>query len=480
MDNFQWFDSVIIELEGAFLSSPNMSSDLKSHAYDVTSSAAWFDFQKGLMNQEQCQHCISLKLGLPQELVRRVMEAARPQAVAPGMRELVKQLRQRHTLFAVGNLPSLELHRLEQKLDLSNSFNDIFTSSTIGERLPFPGFFKNIVTPKGNIEPRRTLYISSDLDNAVTARSLGFYVMQGEDVIKTATLVRSITSDPLPRALAFLHQNSGNLDLTVDLGFTLKDAFAQFIILDATNNPSLLHPSLLPPHSPPLYSWLYAPAPNGILPYSPPDIDTNSFAFSALPSLPPASAHAFMDKMLYFRSRDGILHTYLTPDRTRLDATACVNALTLFHQFGRGHEVPETEAWIYSVLKMRAYARGTRYYHTGDFFLYFVSRLILLGPPHVQTRFGPTFRDCVAEVVGNPGDALALALRVVCMARAGLNGAGELQRLLALQSEDGSWGDGCCYQFSRIKAKGYHRGLTAALAVLAVREWNQARREGRF
>lgn len=390
----------------------------------------------------------------------------------------MRDLRKRHRLFAVGNLSPAELEQLEYKMKLSSVFDQIFTSAQTDERLPFPGFFNDMITPTGTIDPRRSLYISADLDSTVTARSLGSHVLQFQDAVSTPSLARSMTGNPLPRAWAYLRKHAGNLDLITDLGHVLKDTFAQFIILDATNDPSILHPSLFPPNSPSLFSWLYAPPPKGFTPF-PPDIDTNSFAYTTLTSLSVVSAHALMDQVLCFRSRDGIPETYLTHHRTRLDATACVNVLALFHKYGRGHQLLEAEDWVFAVMHTRAYATDTRYYPTGDFFLYFLSRLLQLAPA-LRPRFAATFRECVQETKGLPGDALALALRVVCMTRVGVTCEGELERLLSLQEEDGSWGDGCCYQYARIRCRCYHRGLTTAMAILAVREWNRAREQKRM
>ena len=43
------------------------------------------------------------------------------------------------------------------------------------------------------------------------------------------------------------------------------------------------------------------------------------------------------------------------------------------------------------------------------------------------------------------------------------------------QEEDGSFGAGLCYRFARGGLDVYHRGLTASLAILAVKERDQLR-----
>lgn len=188
----------------------------------------------------------------------------------------------------------------------------------------------------------------------------------------------------------------------------------------------------------------------------------------------PATRNNMMDKMLHYRDSHGILQTYLVDSRTRVCATAALNALTMFHKFGRGHQVPETENWIYRILKTRAFRDGTRYYPTPDFFLYFCSRL-LVHAPHLRSRFEPVLRDCVIERTEAPGDAVALAARIIASARCGVRCSVDFERMLMMQEGDGSFGAGLCYRFARGGMDFFHRGLTAALAVLAVREWDRLR-----
>ena len=51
----------------------------------------------------------------------------------------------------------------------------------------------------------------------------------------------------------------------------------------------------------------------------------------------------------------------------------------------------------------------------------------------------------------------------------------DFERMLMMQEGDGSFGAGLCYRFARGGMDFFHRGLTAALAVLAVREWDRLR-----
>ena len=97
--------------------------------------------------------------------------------------------------------------------------------------------------------------------------------------------------------------------------------------------------------------------------------------------------------------------------------------------------------------------------------------------PHLRSRFEPVLRECVLERTEALGDALSLARRIIASARCGIQCSVDFERMLTMKEEDGSFGAGLCYGFGREGLNLYHRSLTAALAVLVIREWDQLRSE---
>lgn len=113
---------------------------------------------------------------------------------------------------------------------------------------------------------------------------------------------------------------------------------------------------------------------------------------------------------------------------------------------------------------------GTRYYTTGDSFLFFVSRLLRTAPYdyHLQTSLHPLLNQRIQEQIGLPGDALSLAMRLqVCHAFA-IENELDLQTLLGLQQTDGGWEIGYMYKYGSTGVKIGNRGLTTAFAVKAI------------
>ena len=141
---------------------------------------------------------------------------------------------------------------------------------------------------------------------------------------------------------------------------------------------------------------------------------------------------------------------------------------------GRGHELAETLDWVYNVLAHRAFEHGTLYYHSGDAFLYFLSRLLHTAAA-VRDRFKPLFTSRIQYRFGAPGDALALSMRVLAASSIGLCDVQDYERLLALQEEDGSWPLGWFYRNGSSGILTGNQGLTTAMAVAAIKSYTELR-----
>jgi hypothetical protein len=118
---------------------------------------------------------------------------------------------------------------------------------------------------------------------------------------------------------------------------------------------------------------------------------------------------------------------------------------------------------------------GTRHYETAECFLFFSARLLRSTPDApLHARLAPLLRARILERAGCPGDALALAMRVLAGAALGLRMERDLAALLPLQCEDGGWELGWVYKHrqphasSSSRGKIGNRGLTTALALNAI------------
>ena len=462
----------MFELNGVFLVSPDDSAlDKRTRGirYDVITSSAWSRFEKGLIDSRECRAQIVTKLDFSKAEVADAFDAAMSWRISQEMLALAMGLQRNHGIYAIGNLPPRGFVALIKSLEGLELFRNIFVSSELKESLPHSGILKKALQAT-NIDPARTLYIGNRIDSVITARSFGFHAIKCGGRRECIQHVVQICREPIASAKAWLKANSGKLDLETSLGITVKDAYMQYCILDATNDQSIIY------YDPDerLFSRYYGPIPNGLRQF-PPDVDCNSFAYSVFDHLDDAARQNVMDQMLQYVDSSGVLQSYLSHEKVRVDALMCVNGLALFHEHGRGHQLTATEDWIFKVLQTRAFRDGTHYYPSPDLFLYYVSRL-LRKAPNLRARFGPVLRDCVLERMEADGDALALAARLIAAARCGVKNDTNMARLLALQRGDGSWDKGVVYQFTRVAGVAWHQGFTVSLAILAIEEWDFLRK----
>ena len=151
------------------------------------------------------------------------------------------------------------------------------------------------------------------------------------------------------------------------------------------------------------------------------------------------------------------------------DPVVCVNVLSLFYKNGRGHELPKTLDWVEQVLTNRTYIAGTYYY---DQFLFFISRL-LHNSSEVRQRLGPMLKERIVERFGAEADPLSLASRIVAACTVDIVDHRDLETLLSMQSEDGSWINGWFYKFGASGVLIRNDGVTTALAIHAIQEAEQ-------
>ncbi|KAL8786838.1 MAG: hypothetical protein Q9195_008031 [Heterodermia aff. obscurata] len=209
----------------------------------------------------------------------------------------------------------------------------------------------------------------------------------------------------------------------------------------------------------------------------PPDADTTSTAYLSLPARYLSTVpdvQLVLEKMATNLDLDGIMQTYFDPTRPRTTPEVCCNILRLFHKFGFASDprIQKTEDYIVACLTHNACLDGNRHYSTPESFLYFVARLYAETPSiSLRKRLHPV-RTQLQERLNVPVNPLSLALRLFAAQEVGLDPLlyrKDLDRLVALQDEDGGWPAGhfCC--IGRTGARIGNRGLTAALAVRILR-----------
>lgn len=392
------------------------------------------------------------------------------------------------------------------------------TSCELGCRLPYSTIFEQAL--KAPTDPQEDvgniLFVTASVDAHISARATGLSTLLLRSDQPFLAQIAPFLRDPLPAAKSWLQQRAGFLNLTTSISSVpIRDTYIQLLILELTGNEALLYPELLDPDANTLkFSWFVGPRPVGIWDF-PPDLDCTSLAYLNLPRLVSwnglKDANTIMDEILQYQVEEtGLLNTYLDHDKLRLDLIALANTLALFYSYGRGNDVQNTRNFLLSVLHTGAYEEGSHYYTNPNVFLFAVSRLLVLYPlpltpnkpshgleqlngfepndetegklnsrevelQEVRTTFSQALRGCIHDYVDTKTDALGLACRIIAGARCGIRLDSCLNKLLALQQEDGSWPACVIYKFNRRDGVCWHQGLTVALAVKAIEDWDKLR-----
>ncbi|RDX55002.1 hypothetical protein OH76DRAFT_856104 [Lentinus brumalis] len=443
-------------------------------------SRTWYRHESGSISTEECFQLLSKQFSHEPAILNKawthVSHALRPN---DEMIALIKELKAaapgKARVYGVFNVSAPDYEYFRSRTDLDWSvFDTVFTSHELGIRLPNPGFFKRLLDSSlpgdTKIVYGNTVFVGHDADDVVTARSFGMHGVLLLKFDEARRELRNLAGDPVKRGWEYLRANAGKLACDADRpGVSIMENFGQLLILEATGDRTLV--SLTEPTR----YWNYFQG-KGILTHEnfPDDLDTTALGLVTMKP-PKEHVHSLMDEMLTYLNEDGLPYTYFDREMPRLDTVVAVNVLHLFYTHGRGHELPGALDFVHAFLKNRAYIDGTRYYFR-ECVLYFIGRLLETSDDaHLHEVLEDLLRERVKELIGAPGDAIALAFRVVTCASLGVKNEIDMRNLLPLQQEDGGWEIGWIYKYGISGMKIGSRGYTTAMAIKAIEDLDKLR-----
>ncbi|KIJ46590.1 hypothetical protein M422DRAFT_165102 [Sphaerobolus stellatus SS14] len=444
----------------------------------ILRSSTWFEYERGNIDEESAYSAVAEEFNVSAGDVAAAFNAARDSLQSsPPLLHAIRELKDKGIkIYAMSNIsaPDWEVLKTKATPDEWGLFDRVFTSAAARERKPNLGFYHHVVAETG-VDPAKTIFVDDKIENVLSARSLGIRSLVFDNAANVIRQLKNFCQDPVERAWAFLENNKKKLLSYTSTGVMIRENFAQLLILEATDDPSLVeythHDGQWNFFQGMFYQW------KGKLTTEqfPNDLDTTSLGLTIAPNISDAARQEVMDQILERRNQDGIVQVYFIQNRPRIDPVVCVNVLTLFYRYGRGHELTETLAWVKNVLTHRAYLGGTYYYATAECFLYFLSRFIISAPSEVSKSLRSAFRRAISERFGAPGDALALSMRIIAAANVGLFDDIDLPTLLSLQEEDGRF-TGYFYKYGASGLLIGNDGVTTALAGQAIESVKHLRR----
>ncbi|KAI0809196.1 HAD-like domain-containing protein [Irpex lacteus] len=412
----------------------------------ILSSPTWAAYECGRLTESECYHLVAEEYTLAVEEVTNAFNQdvrgsiTLNQPLFAFLRQLKGELGPSLRLCVMSNISQSDIDLIAAKHPKEWSlFDDLFPSCRMGVRKPSLSYYQQVLKIIGG-DPKDTVFVDDKAEHVMVAQSFGMRGVVYSQLEDFRRAIRSLTCDPIRRGIDFLRTHTCGFDFAASgmLGFI--DGLTLLLAQDGLKERGFAGPTNLShQHQIPLPS---GPSLNFIVPISvltdvsfPSVIGECGYNCSHAKIL-----HATLDAVLEHRDDDGIIRTFVDAQCGRLDPVICANVLALFHLHGRGSQLKDTEAWVCNALRHRSYLDGTRYYTLPESFLYSVSRLIKVCQDGALRKvLEPLLQERLQERIGLPSDIPALTLRVVACAAVGISPATDVQQLLSLQLEDGSW-----------------------------------------
>ncbi|KAL9087277.1 MAG: hypothetical protein Q9165_006771 [Trypethelium subeluteriae] len=274
--------------------------------------------------------------------------------------------------------------------------------------------------------------------------------------------------DALRKGEEWLETNKRTFLSETDNGIWFKDNFADLLLLELSNR------------------WDYPV----IVPEDyPEDNDTNAVAFSILKPTD-SRAKVLIDEILACKNADGIVQVHLDPNRPRIAPEVSANILSLFYSYGRGHEVQESLSYLQKAMALEEY-QESRYYFLPEPLFFYTWRLLCIAsgsdlgtidnqrlPKELHTLRDHLIRRVSARLGTVKDNALCPAVRILICHSLGIKNDVDVQVLLDLQEDDGSFGKAWYVRYGSNGIRISHRAFAVVVAIVALRRLKKQHKVG--
>ncbi|KAH9478087.1 Sesquiterpene cyclase astC [Psilocybe cubensis] len=444
------YDTIIVDILNVFCtySYNGFNSTIDSKVFSrMVASQIWGDHETGKLTNDEAHAALAKEFKVNIDDVRSAMIGAIT-TLSPRqeMVDLIRSLKSGRKIYAMSNMSEHSWNMIRHaKPTHWDIFDDVFISGSVGYRKPEMLFYQHVLQKTG-AKPLHTIFLDDTQENLATARIFGIRPIIFDSFSNLERTLINLCGDPVSRAKAFLVRNSKKHHSYASTGQIIYENFCQLMILEATQDPSIVDYRV---HK---EEWNFFQRSSGQYTDAifPADLDTTFMAWTVIPEVTTDTVkHRIMDRVISdLLDNDGIPLSYFDRNRARRDHGVCVNVLSMFYASGRGHEVE----------------RATDYPES------FCSRL-LERSSLLECRMGDLLKECCRQRIGSPTDPLALAMRLHCCTRRGLDASVDFKKLIELQQVDGGWEGGIIYTYGLVNITVGNRGLTTAIAHRAITEY---------
>jgi len=211
----------------------------------TSGSNAWFNYEKGLLSENECYSRIAAEFDLDKNDLRRAFDEARDSLQANDklfalIRELKAESNGQLRVFGMSNISRRDYVALREKPADWSVFDQMFISSDVGERKPNLGF-NRYVLKAADVDPECVIFVDDQFENIFSARSLGMHGIVCKTPEALERDLRNLFGDPVKRGREFLQRNAGHLDSFTQstdrhTSMEIKENWSQLLILEATGD----------------------------------------------------------------------------------------------------------------------------------------------------------------------------------------------------------------------------------------------------
>ena len=207
-------------------------------------SSTWFEYEKGLLKEDQVYEAIALEFSVPALEVARAIQGARDSLQRnPAVIDLIRHLKGKYGLkvYAMSNISAPDWSVLSKKATPEEwtLFDRVFISAEANERKPNLGFYKYVLKETG-VDPLQTIFVDDKLENVLSARSLGIKGLRFDTVENVSRQLRNLIEDPVDRGVAWLKENARRCVSITDGGVEIHENFSPLLLFELTGDSSLV------------------------------------------------------------------------------------------------------------------------------------------------------------------------------------------------------------------------------------------------
>ncbi|KAF3925250.1 hypothetical protein ABW20_dc0105627 [Dactylellina cionopaga] len=241
-------NALILDLGGVVFNwkAPKDAKVSPKELHRAMTGLPWHEFERGEISEQECFDRVANLQNLSASDIKDAIQiAVKSLEVDNDFLSTIKKIKTANAhrslrVYAMSNIVEPHYQILRAKLADWSVFDEVFTSADVGKRKPELGFYRHVLEKIGLAKsPSSAILVDDTLNNVISAKSLGMQAVQFHTAEETIRRLLNVLGNPVARGSEYLDKNAKNMHSAIN-GLTMKENFAQLLILEATGNRDLV------------------------------------------------------------------------------------------------------------------------------------------------------------------------------------------------------------------------------------------------